>query len=49
MVHQLSGSVEAREVTECGDEGHRDGERDAPQGLQRPNQRLQAAGVHNGQ
>jgi hypothetical protein len=46
IFHQLAGMLEAGQVAAFGHEGHRDGELDAPQRLQRLDHRLQEPGFH---
>ena len=45
-MHELSGGIEARQVSQCGDHGRRDRALDAPESLERLADRLEAPGVH---
>jgi hypothetical protein len=46
IMHELSGLLEARAVSQCGHHGHRDREVDAPEGLERLDDGLEAPGWH---
>jgi hypothetical protein len=45
-MHALSGVIAAREISPCGHHGHRDRALDAPEGLERLDDGLEAPGLH---
>lgn len=46
IIHELSGMLEAREISQFGHHGHSDRELDAPEGLESLDDGLAAPGVH---